>query len=177
MKRLADDGYVNYAWRRTITLTDEGKQIACLLLRKHRLLELFLHRILKYPLPDLHAEAGRIEHILTAEFMARIDTLLNHPQLDPHGHPIPNPDGILPAITLISLRNVPLMTPCRIVQVPDDDSALLAYLCEQGVVPGTPLKIIARSDVDGVLTLQLETDVLAVSYALADMIGVELVAP
>src|SRR6188768_4124000 len=89
-KKLAADGLVERVPYRGVTLTDTGRRVALEVLRHHRLLELFLSDRLGMSLDEVHAEADRLEHVLSEELEARIDAALGYPTHDPHGHPIPD---------------------------------------------------------------------------------------
>ena len=89
-KKLAADGLVSRVPYRGVTLTETGRRVALEVLRHHRLLELFLSDSLGMPLDEVHAEADRLEHVLSEELEARIDRALGFPTHDPHGDPIPN---------------------------------------------------------------------------------------
>ncbi len=92
-KWLAERGYVRYTPYHGVELTETGQQMATALVRRHRLLELFLVQIMGFPLDEVDAEAEQIEHAISDEFVERMDALLEHPTEDPHGDPIPNEGG------------------------------------------------------------------------------------
>lgn len=92
VKRLARQGLVTYAPYRAVTLTAEGRTVASAVVRRHRLLELYLESVLGIDRERIHAEAERLEHALSDSLEARLDELLGHPTLDPHGEPIPQPE-------------------------------------------------------------------------------------
>lgn len=89
LRRLSALRLVDHPRYRGVRLTPTGRRVAAEILRHHRLLELYLSRALGYPLDRVHAEADALEHAISEDFEERIDRLLGHPTLDPHGHPIP----------------------------------------------------------------------------------------
>jgi DtxR family transcriptional regulator, Mn-dependent transcriptional regulator len=98
LKEMRAHGLVDYAPYRGVRLTPKGARSAVELSRHHRLLERFLTDILHFTPAGAHAEAERLEHVISEEFEARLDAFLNHPTTCPHGAPIPNPDGTLPNV-------------------------------------------------------------------------------
>src|SRR5947208_2921231 len=92
LKKLAALGLVEHEPYRGASLTDTGERIAVEIVRHHRLLELYLARTLGLDIEDVHAEADRLEHVLSEELEAKIDSALGYPTHDPHGDPIPNAD-------------------------------------------------------------------------------------
>src|SRR2546428_11819107 len=92
-KWLAERGYVHYIPYHGVELTETGQQMATELVRRHRLLELFLVRVMGFPLDEVDAEAEQVEHAISDAFVDRMDTLLGHPTEDPHGDPIPDNVG------------------------------------------------------------------------------------
>ena len=95
-KWLADRGYVRYTPYHGVELTEAGQAIAAELVRRHRLLELFLVQVMGFPLDEVDTEAEHVEHAISDAFVDRMDALLGHPTEDPHGDPIPNKgDGII----------------------------------------------------------------------------------
>jgi DtxR family Mn-dependent transcriptional regulator len=94
LKSMKEEGLVEYAPYRGVRLTAIGVRSATELSRHHRLLEYFCANTLGFSLEDAHAEAERLEHVISEEFEARLDIFLNHPQNCPHGAPIPTPDEI-----------------------------------------------------------------------------------
>jgi DtxR family Mn-dependent transcriptional regulator len=96
LKSMKEEGLVEYAPYRGVRLTATGVRSATELSRHHRLLEYFCANTLGFSLEDAHAEAERLEHVISEEFEARLDTFLDYPQACPHGAPIPSPDEIYP---------------------------------------------------------------------------------
>jgi DtxR family Mn-dependent transcriptional regulator len=132
---------VLYEKHRGVKLTAAGKRRAWELVRHHRLLELFLHDVLKYSWDEVHEEAERLEHFISERFEDRVAALLGDPYIDPHGHSIPQKDelGVFGEETL--LVDWPLHTPATIVSVSDRDPALLRELERLNIVPQVTLTI------------------------------------
>ncbi|MBK9695883.1 MAG: metal-dependent transcriptional regulator [Propionibacteriaceae bacterium] len=136
LRRLDSQGLVHYEPYRPARLSASGRRLALAMVRRHRLLEAFLAGMVGYSWDEVHDEAERLEHAVSDDFLDRIDALLGFPTHDPHGDPIPAPDGRTPA-TDDTLR-LPDAPPGRylVVRVSDADSATLARLTAAGFAPG-----------------------------------------
>src|SRR5919201_2250056 len=121
---------------RGITLTRAGEQVALEVIRHHRLLEVYLAETLGIGIDAVHAEADRLEHVLSEELEARIDEQLGYPTHDPHGDPIPDA-GL--NVDRTSLRALDALTPgeqATVRRIPDGDAGLIRYLAQLRLVPG-----------------------------------------
>jgi DtxR family transcriptional regulator, Mn-dependent transcriptional regulator len=170
-KRLAELGLVERLPYRGVALTDAGRRGALEVLRHHRLLERYLVDRLGLSLDEVHAEAELLEHALSEELEARIDAELGFPTHDPHGDPIP--DRNLRVVrgddrTLLDLKPG---TKAAISRVPDGDSALLRYLGELGIVPGSDLELVDHAPFGGPVTVRTDSGEHAISRELADRIA------
>jgi DtxR family transcriptional regulator, Mn-dependent transcriptional regulator len=141
LRRLAEGGLLERADSRSLRLTEAGERAALRVVRRHRLLETFLARVLDVPWDEVHAEAELLEHALSERLEERIDAALGHPTHDPHGDPIPPRDGPHEEGWSAALDSAP--TGCRfeVDRVSDRDSAALRYLGELGVFPGVVLAV------------------------------------
>ncbi len=126
-----------------LRLSRRGHKLAVAMVRRHRLLETFLHRTLRVPLERVHAEAERIEHAISDDIATRIATLLRHPKRDPHGHPIPYDDAAARR-ALPSLADIAVGRRARVVSLDDRDDEAVAALAAAGVLPGRSLQVQAR---------------------------------
>ena len=145
VKALADSGLVNYTPRDGVTLTAAGKQLALHVLRRHRLVELLLVKVLGLDWSEVHDEAEELEHSVSEKVLARIDALLGHPETDPHGDPIPTAKGHLAAQRMANLAESPLETPLKIVRIMDQTPAFLRFARSAGLTPGSLVTIRTRS--------------------------------
>lgn len=157
-KKLAaeDEPLIHYEPYHGATLTPAGEHAALEMLRHHRLLELFLQQTLGYHLDEVHAEADRLEHVISEEFEDRIAALLGEPSQDPHGHPIPSKEGELAAPACRKLTELTTGQRARVASVADDEPALLRYVAGIGLVPGAHLAVIERAPFDELLTVKVE---------------------
>ena len=141
MRRLQRHGLVTYQPYKPVTLTVSGETLALAMVRRHRLLEAFLAQVLSYGWDEVHDEAERLEHAVSEEFINRIDRLLGHPRTDPHGDPIPGPNGDwAPQAGAIKLAQAEPGR-YRVVRVADTDPEQLSRLRRNRVVPGAVLHV------------------------------------
>ena len=172
LQRLSERGLVAHTPYRGASLTATGERKALAVVRRHRLLETFLARTLKLGRDQLHDEAERLEHALSPALEAAIDDYLGNPQRDPHGHPIPGPQGELPSEVDVPLGEWPLDCDATVSQVPDRDVEKLAWLEAQGLVPGRELRLVARDPFDGGVTVELDGELLQVAASVANEVHV-----
>ena len=172
LQRLSERGLVAHTPYRGASLTAAGERRALSVVRRHRLLETFLARTLDLGRDQLHDEAERLEHALSPALERAIDDYLGNPQRDPHGHPIPGPQGELPPEGDSPLGEWPLDRPATVSQVPDRDGEMLGWLESQGLVPGRELRLIARDPFDGGVTVKLDGRLLQVAASVAEEVRV-----
>jgi DtxR family transcriptional regulator, Mn-dependent transcriptional regulator len=141
VKRLQDGSLLSRPDSRSLQLTDTGERAALRVVRRHRLLETFLHRMLDVPWDEVHAEAELLEHALSERLEERIDTALGHPTHDPHGDPIPPRHGPHEEIWGMALDSAPAGVRFRVQRISDRDSAALRYLGELGIRPGVVIGV------------------------------------
>jgi DtxR family Mn-dependent transcriptional regulator len=136
LDRLSDAKLVDYVHYGGAQLTDEGRAAAMRVIRRHRLLELYLTRFLGFGWDEVHQEAEDLEHVLSDRLEAAIDAALDHPAFDPHGDPIPRRDGSVEARAHRSLWSARDGEEVVVARVSDSDPDLLRHLRTLGVVPG-----------------------------------------
>jgi DtxR family Mn-dependent transcriptional regulator len=148
---------LEYRKHHGVILTPEGTKVALEILRHHRLLEMFLQQALGYSWDEVHAEADRLEHVISEEFEERMAESLGNPNRDPHGHPIPTRDLLLPEVAIKPLSELRSDQKAVVQRVRDTDADLLRYLSELGLIPGVRLTVLDYSPFDDNLTIQIET--------------------
>jgi len=143
LQRLAAERppLVLYEKHRGVRLTAAGKRRGWELVRHHRLLELFLHDVLRYSWDEVHEEAERLEHFISERFEDRVAAILGDPEIDPHGHIIPQKYGTPARRDEVALVRWPLHTPARISSVSDRNPEALRDLQRLGLLPGTDLTV------------------------------------
>jgi len=174
LRKLDDAALISHEPYRGVKLTEQGKRYAAAILRRHRLIELFLVKILDMPWEEVHAEAEILEHAVSDAILDRIDKLLGHPERDPHGSPIPLPNGKITVTQAVRLDEMAPGCTGVIVEIPDDDPELVRYLSKHGVVPGTRFVIRDVLAIDGTRTLGIGNREIYVSSRVAASIQVSL---
>ncbi|GAC1476641.1 MAG: metal-dependent transcriptional regulator [Ktedonobacterales bacterium] len=171
-KWLAEQGYVRHTPYHGIELTARGRQAAAEIVRHHRLLELYLVQLMGFALEDADAEAERLEHVISERFEERMDELLGHPTLDPHGDPIPSILGEVVVRATQPLGALRVGERAAIGRVSDDDAAILRYLRTLGIVPGAEVVVLAIAPYGDVVTLQVGARTHALGKAIAERVFV-----
>ena len=144
IRALAEANLVAYEARAGVRLTRAGEQLALHVLRRHRLLELFLVKVLELDWSEVHEEAEHLEHAVSEKVLERIDAYLGHPSVDPHGDPIPTSKGKVTSPKHQSLAECDLGRPVRIARIADQEPAFLQFLHKNGLTPGVPLTVESR---------------------------------
>lgn len=155
MKHLGKEGYIEYSPRKGVELSEQGRMAAVQVLRRHRLVELFLVEVMHLDWAHVHEEAEVLEHVLSDRLVERIDEMLCHPIHDPHGDPIPDIDGVFRKDTLKSLSECEPGN-YRLVRVARDEPAYLTWLQERGLRPGAELELSSRDELAGILTIRVD---------------------
>ena len=163
--RLQEMSLVEYERYQGASLTERGRVEALRLIRRHRLIETFLLEHLGYDWQEVHDEAERLEHAVSDGFTERLAAFLGHPDHDPHGGPIPSPEGILEADDSFPLSQAVAGRRLRIYKVSDEDAAMLDYLGDRNLVPGRLVTVREVRDLDGVVIVEDEE---AEIYALGE---------
>ncbi len=147
IKAIAHSGLARYAKRSGVRLTKQGEELAMLVLRRHRIVELFLVRIMEMDWADVHEEAEELEHVISDRVLEKMDAMLNHPQVDPHGDPIPDRQGRLGAPASCARHtDLAQSTPGRcakVTRVLDQSSTFLKFAQKHGLAPGAAIKVVA----------------------------------
>lgn len=144
VKTLAESGLVEYEPYAGVALTPAGEKLAALVVRRHRLIELFLVQVLGFGWDEVHDEAEQLEHVVSDRLIQRIDEMLGHPEADPHGDPIPDADGAFRPQSVQSLMTCPLNTPVTVTRIIDQDRAFLRFIESHDLKPGQWIRVEAR---------------------------------
>jgi DtxR family Mn-dependent transcriptional regulator len=154
VKALAESGLAEYEPYSGVRLTASGEKLAVLVLRRHRLVELFLVNVMGMSWAEVHEEAEQLEHVVSERLIERIDEMLGRPTHDPHGDPIPTPEGAIAARHLDSLLNCPVGMPLKVMRIADQDPAFLRFIEKNDLKPGQPVEVETRdAAADSVLLL------------------------
>jgi DtxR family Mn-dependent transcriptional regulator len=144
VKTLAESGLVEYEPYSGVTLTAAGEKLAALVLRRHRLIELFLVQVMGLSWDEVHDDAEQLEHVVSDRLIERIDEMLGRPEVDPHGDPIPDPEGTVKPQNVQSLMTCPLNTPVTVTRVVDQDRLFLRFIESHNLKPGESIEVEAR---------------------------------
>jgi DtxR family Mn-dependent transcriptional regulator len=147
IKTLSESGLVHYEPYLGVRLTPSGEKLAGVVVRRHRLIELFLVKVLGMSWAEVHDEAERLEHAVSEDLIERIDEMLGRPDVDPHGDPIPTAEGHLPQIQHDSLNSAPEHTRLTVSRVTDQDPEFLRFIEQRLLMPGSEVTIEARDEV------------------------------
>lgn len=154
VKKLSAQGWLKYAPYKPVVLTAKGRKTAALIVRRHRLTEMFLVQIMKFGWEEVHDIAEQIEHIHSPAFFDRIDELLGNPQHDPHGSPIPDSSGVITGNKYILLSDCSRGMQVRIKALHQPTQELLLFLNKKKLKLGDRIKVLDVTDFDGSMTIQ-----------------------
>jgi len=155
IRRLSETGLIEHVPYRGVQLTNQGRHAALKMIRRHRVLELYLTERLDYDWDGVHDEAERMEHAVSDELINRMARALGNPRYDPHGAPIPTPAGEIEEAVLVPLAEAEVNVPYELRQVDTEDPARLRYLAGQGLVPGKAVTVMGRQPFNGPVTITL----------------------
>lgn len=170
LRRLAEQDLVEHELYRGVTLTPAGRQVALRMLRRHRLIEAYLVAHLGYTWDTVHEEAERLEHAVSETLIERIAKVLGHPLEDPHGDPIPGPDGTLAEVVYTPLVEIQIGEEAEIRRVNTSQPDQLRYISAAGLTPGTRVVVMAKEPFRGPIRLQLGDREQIIGHELATML-------
>ena len=148
VKKLSEKGLVNYEKYRPLSLTVKGKKEAGLIIRKHRLTEIYLVEKMGFAWDEVHEIAEQVEHIKSIAFFNKISEILNHPKVDPHGSPIPDENGVLPALNYVKLSECAINDVVTFAGVANSLDSFLRLLGNINLKLGETLIIKSHQDFD-----------------------------
>lgn len=154
LRKLQKNGLLEYKPYYGATLTEEGRRLALRILRRHRLIELFLHKVMGYGWEQVHDEAEKLEHVVSDLFVERIDAYLGYPDKDPHGEVIPDAKGFRGQELDICLLAA---EPGEYVvhKVINAEPEFLAYIEKESLTPGVSFQLLEKAPLQGLLKLRL----------------------
>ena len=169
VKRLAEQGWVRHEPYRGAELTSQGRRAALRTVRRHRILEAYLVAFLGYDWGNVHDEAEKLEHAVSDPLIERMAHALGNPGVDPHGDPIPAPDGTIAEMVYTPLTELP-EGPATIRRVQVEDGDRLRYLASVGLVPGADVVIVAHAPFAGPVTVRIGAHTQVVGRELGDLV-------
>lgn len=170
IKRLSETGLTEHVPYQGVHLTAEGRRAALRMIRRHRILETFLTRKLGYDWDGVHEEAERLEHAVSDELIDRMAGALGEPRYDPHGEPIPTAAGEIEEAELVAVARAPVGPALELREVRTQDPERLRYLAEQGLVPGTCIKVTERQPFNGPTMVRAGEAIRVVGQELAGVL-------
>ncbi|WP_264548685.1 metal-dependent transcriptional regulator [Flavobacterium sp. N2820] len=173
MKKLSDKDLVSYLKYQGVTLTEKGLHSAKMIVRKHRLWEVFLVDKLGFSWDEVHEIAEELEHIKSEQLINKLDAFLGFPIADPHGDPIPDENGIIKKIEKQLLSEVEINASFHCVGVKDSSTDFLKYLDKQKIALGSVVKVIDKEDFDDTLTVEIDGKRLTISNKIANNLYVQ----
>ncbi len=153
VKNLSDQELVDYEPRGGVRLTRTGDKTALQVLRRHRLVEVFLVEVLGLDWAEVHDEAEELEHAISDKLLDRLDAFLGYPEFDPHGDPIPSAKGMPKAAELVDIVEAPQGRAMRVARIKDQDPAFLRFLERCGLTPGQLVTVTGRDAVADAVTV------------------------
>jgi len=173
IKKLADKNVLIYKKYQGVKLTEEGKKTAALIVRKHRLWEVFLVEKLNFNWDEVHDVAEQLEHIKSSKLINEIDALLGFPKFDPHGDPIPDTNGNLHLIEKKLLSTLHINETGICIGVKDSSASFLQFLDKQQIALGQEVEVLEKEDFDDSMTIKINNKKMTVSNKIANNLYIQ----
>ena len=173
IKKLAEKDLVSYIKYQGVSLTEKGMYIAKMIVRKHRLWEVFLVEKLHFSWDEVHEIAEELEHIKSEKLINKLDDFLGFPNFDPHGDPIPDVNGQIKKVQKKLLSEVSLETEFQCVGVKDTSVDFLQFLDKKGIALGTFITVLEKESFDETLKIKLNNKVITISNKIATNLYVQ----
>jgi DtxR family transcriptional regulator, Mn-dependent transcriptional regulator len=176
VKTLAEAGFVECEPYTGVSLTAVGTRLAALVLRRHRLIELFLVQVMGLGWDEVHEDAEQLEHVVSSRVVDRMDEMLGHPETDPHGDPIPDSEGRVSAQAAQTLLTCPVGRPARVIRVLDQDRVFLRFVAHHDLKPGQSIEVESRDSVsDSVRVRRSDTQPITIGTRAASKLLVQVI--
>jgi DtxR family Mn-dependent transcriptional regulator len=172
--RMKKSGYLEHERYRGVRLTAKGEKIAMPSLRRHRLVEVFLVKVMKYGWDEAHELSDSFAMGVNDIVEKRMDEIIGHPTRCPHGEPIPSRDGVMPVVKDVNLLDVLSGSDCVISRVRTHDGDKLRYFADLGLLPGVAFHLFSCAPFKGPLNLQIKPHNHLIGYELAGSLWVEV---
>jgi DtxR family Mn-dependent transcriptional regulator len=176
VKALAESGLAEYEPYTGVRLTAAGERLAALVLRRHRLVESFVVHVMGMCWDEVHDDAEQLEHVVSERLIERIDEMLGRPTHDPHGDPIPNPQGAVAERQFETLLTCPIGMPLKVARIADQDPAFLRFIERHELKPGQAIEVETRdAAADSVLVRSKDRGSITIGARAASKLLVEVV--
>ena len=172
-QRLTEAGLLDYQKYQGMTLTEAGRALALKIIRRHRLIELYLVNELGYALHEVHDEAENLEHAVSDRFVEALAARLDDPATDPHGDPIPTASGDIEQRELDRLTDWPIRQIAVVARIKSGNQAMLQYILDRGFYLEARVQVLDREPFDGPITTQVNGATHVIGHQVADCIFVE----
>lgn len=169
VKRLAEQGLVRHERYQGAELTTKGRRAALRTVRRHRVLEAYLVAFLGCDWGNVHDEAETLEHAVSDDLIERMAQALGNPSVDPHGDPIPAPDGSIAEVVYTPLTDLPV-GPATVRRVQSEDAERLRYLAIIGLVPGALVTVVDHQPFSGPVTVQVGAETKVIGREIGDLV-------
>lgn len=170
IRRLSEQGLLEHVPYRGVLLTPAGRRVALRMIRRHRLIEAYLVEFLGYSWDTVHDEAERLEHAVSDVLIERIAQALGNPRFDPHGDPIPGPDGTIDELAYTPLAEIPVGESAEIRRVDTSQAERLRFLEQTGLKPGTLVQVLERQPFHGPTTVRAGNERQIIGHELAQQV-------
>jgi len=174
LRRLEESGFVERSTTDGVTLAEQGKLAAVQLIRRHRLLEVFLIKVMGYTWDQVDVEAHKLQHSISSYFEERMDELSGFPTHCPHGDPIPRKDGTMPVDPLLSVMKLQPGQKGILRRVGSTDARVLRYLSQLELMPGCTIEVTEKAPFSGPVTLEVYPIATATTSHSTKILGSEL---
>lgn len=174
IKKLAEKNLANYVKYQGVSLTNKGRLAAALVIRKHRLWEVFLVNNLNFSWDEVHEVAEQLEHIKSLKLVNELDAFLGHPTHDPHGDPIPDKDGNYSPIKSVNILEIKEGKEGKLSFVKDSSDVFLKYLNKNNLALGDTIKVLDFEPYDNSLSIETKTKKMIISKEVAQNLYVTL---
>ena len=173
IERLEKDGFITHEPYKGVKLTEKGFKIALDVIRRHRLSERLLTDVLHVSWDKAHKIACKLEHVLKGEVIKNVESILGRPKTCPHGNPIPTRSGNIYEEKTEAITDLKIKERRVIAKIADEDSSLLKQLSTLGLVPGTSVEIVKKSQLNGSISIRVSGAINRISYKMASSIRVK----
>ena len=174
LKKLASENYLSYTPYKGVKLLKNGLKLAKKIIRRHRILELYLHKKLNFNWDEVHIEAENLEHATSDTLINKMEEVLDFPQFDPHGEPIPDINGIVPKQKDIPLSDISESKHVTISRVSDESPEFLNYLKTKSLTLNKKIIIKQKRQFDSAIIVELNKKPIEISQILAQKIRVKI---
>lgn len=174
LKKLAVKELIDYRKYQGVILTEKGRVSATMIIRKHRLWEVFLVDKLGFAWDEVHEIAEQLEHIKSEQLVNRLDDFLDNPKVDPHGDAIPDANGVIERTEKVLLSELPIQKKAVCIGVRDSSDVFLKYLDKHGIALGTQIEIIEKEHFDSSLQVMIDSAKINISNKIAGNLFVKI---